>query len=116
MLNQESVKILFICSMNRWRSPTGEKVYADKPLVHARSCGTNRNAQKRVGANDLKWADIVLVMEQKHKQRLMAEFPGEMRFKELHVLDIPDNYRFMDPELINELVAAVDPILTQNAG
>ena len=116
MLNQESVKILFICSMNRWRSPTGEKVYADKPLVHARSCGTNRNAQKRVSANDLKWADIVLVMEQKHKQRLMAEFPGEMRFKELHVLDIPDNYRFMDPELINELVAAVDPILTQNAG
>ncbi|MDG2131693.1 MAG: hypothetical protein P8K08_27105 [Fuerstiella sp.] len=51
-------------------------------------------------------------METKHKQRLMAEYPGEMRFKELHVLDIPDNYRFMDPELIDEIVAAVDAILT----
>ena len=116
MIDHESVKILFVCSMNQWRSPTGEKIYADKPLVHARSCGTNANARKKVTPDDLKWADIVLVMEEKHKQRLMAEYPGEMRFKEMHVLDIPDNYKFMDPALIDEIVAAVDPILTQSAG
>lgn len=116
MLDQESVKILFVCSRNQWRSPTCEKIYADKPLVHARSCGTNKNARRRVTADDLKWADIVLVMEEKHKQRLMAEYPAEMRFKELHVLDIPDRYKFMDPELIDEIVASVDPILTQNEG
>ena len=60
--------------------------------------------------------DIVLVMEQQHKQRLMAEYPGEMRFKELHVLDIPDNYKFMDAELITEITAAVEPSLTNYAG
>ena len=115
MINDESLKLLFVCSMNQWRSPTGEKIYSDKPLVHARSRGTNKNARRRVTPDDLKWADIVLVMEQKHKQRLVAEYPGEMRYKELHVLDIPDNYKFMDAELIDEIIAMVDPILTQNA-
>ncbi len=116
MLDQESVKVLFVCSMNQWRSPTGEKIYSDKALVNARSCGTNKSARKKVSADDLKWTDIVFVMEEKHKQRLVADFPGEMRFKELHVLDIPDNYRFMDPELIDEIVAAVDPILARHVG
>ena len=54
----------------------------------------------------------LLVMEHNHRERLFSEFPGEMRFKEIHVLDIPDNYKFMDPELIAEIEAAVEPILT----
>ena len=102
--------------MNQWRSPTAEKIYSDKPLLDVRSCGTNKNARKRVTSDDLKWADIVLVMEDKHKQRLMAEYPGEMHFKESHVLDIPDEYKFMEPALIEEIMAAVDPILTRNSG
>ncbi len=92
-MDDESVKLLFVCSMNRWRSPTGEKIYSDEPLVHARSCGTNKNARRRVTADDLRWADIILVMEEKHKQRLVTQFPREMRYKDLHVLDIPDKYK-----------------------
>ena len=115
MVDQESVKVLFVCSMNQWRSPTAEKIYADKPLVLARSAGTNRKARKRATSDDLKWADIVFVMEQKHKQRLVAEFPGEMRYNKLHVLDIPDDYQFMDADLIVEIRNAVDPILTENS-
>jgi len=113
MIANESVKILFVCSMNQWRSPTAERIYADRLLTQVRSGGTNKGARKRVRSADLKWADLVLVMEDKHKQRLLGDFPGELRFKEIHVLDIPDNYRFMDAELIDELVAAVDPILDQ---
>ena len=51
-------------------------------------------------------------MEEKHRERLRSEHPVEMRFKEVHVLDIPDNYKFMDPELVAEIQAAVEPILT----
>ena len=115
MINREPLRVLFVCSMNQWRSPTAEKIYADRPLVIARSCGTNKGARKKVSKGDLQWADLVLVMEQKHRQRLLAEYPGETRFKELHVLDIPDNYRFMDPELIEEITAVVEPILAQNS-
>lgn len=62
------------------------------------------------------WADLVLVMEQKHKQKVLAAFPGEMKFKTLHVLDIPDDYRYMDPELIEEIKSAVDPLLSGAGG
>jgi len=102
--------------MNQWRSPTAEKVYSDKPLILVRSAGTNKKARRRAKPTDLKWADVVLVMEQKHKQRLVAEYPGEMRFKEVRVLDIPDNYKFMAPELVEEIRGAVDPILEEFAG
>ena len=112
MTDRESLKVLFVCTMNQWRSPTAERIYADKPLVIARSCGTSAKASKTVSGTDLQWADVVLVMENKHRERLLSEFPGEMRFKEIHVLDIPDNYKFMDPELIAEIEAAVEPILT----
>lgn len=116
MANNGSLKILFVCTMNQWRSPTAEKIYADKPKVIARSCGTSNGARRRATSEDLKWADIVFVMERKHQQKLLADFPDEMRFKELHVLDIPDHYRTMDPELIDEIVAAVDPILMRSNG
>lgn len=115
MADRESLKILFVCSMNQWRSPTAEKIYSNKPLVLARSCGTNRKARKKVNSAELKWADLVLMMEQKHKQRLVAEYPDEMRFKKWYVLDIPDIYKFMDTELIDEITASVDPILDENA-
>ena len=111
LIEQESTNVLFVCSMNQWRSPTAEKIYSDKALINVRSAGTNKNARTRVSSNDLKWADIVFVMEVKHKQRLRAEFPGEMKFKEIHVLDIPDEYNYMDTELVKEIEQSVDPIV-----
>ena len=118
MAVRESLKILFVCSMNQWRSPTAERIYADNPHVIARSCGTSRKAKKTISAADLKWADTILVMETKHRNRLLSEFPWEMRFKEIHILDIPDNYRLMDPELVEEIKAMVEPILAgrENTG
>lgn len=111
MATPEPIKILFVCSMNQWRSPTAEKIYADDPLVSVRSAGTNKGARKAVRSGDLVWADLVLVMEQKHKQRLLATFPGETKFKTLRVLDIPDEYKYMAPELVEEITSAVDPLI-----
>ena len=116
MIHRESVKILFVCSMNKWRSPTAEKIYAQKPLVVTRSAGTSKNARRTVSSGDLRWADIVIVMEEKHRQRIAADYPGEMRYKKLCVLGIPDDYKFMDPELIDELRTAIEPILAGDAG
>ena len=111
MIDRESLNVLFVCSRNQWRSPTAEKIFADKSLVNTRSRGTSRQARRTVTAADLKWADVIFAMEDKHRRRLASDFPGEMRYKELHVLDIPDEYRFMDPELVVELRRVVDPIL-----
>jgi len=110
-MEPESINVLFVCSMNQWRSPTAEKIYNRKPLLNTRSGGTSSKARHRVSHNDIKWADVVIVMESKHKQRLLAEHPEAMRYREIHVLEIENNYRFMDQELIDELKLAIDPLL-----
>ncbi len=107
----QRTNVLFVCSKNQWRSPTAEKIYERHDQLSVRSRGTSENARQTVRSTDITWADIIFVMEHKHKQRLSADYPDATRYKELHVLDIPDDYRFMDPELVELLQAAIDPLL-----
>ena len=102
---------LFICSRNQWRSPTAETVFRRYPNVQARSAGTSPNARHTVSIDDIAWADKIFVMEQKHKSRLLAQFPRALQYKEMIVLDIPDDYRYMDEELIEILKVSVVPYL-----
>jgi len=95
------MNILFICSRNQWRSPTAEQVWRDHPGLSVKSAGTSRNAKKSVTADMLKWADVVFTMEQKHKNRLVADFSRILEHKPVHVLDIPDDYQYMDPDLVS---------------
>ena len=104
--------LLFICSRNQWRSPTAEAIWRKHPDFNARSAGTSKKAKKTVSPADIRWADIIFVMEKKHKQRLVAEFTRMLDHKTIHILDIPDDYQYMDPELISELEARVDPYLS----
>lgn len=110
------MNLLFLCSKNQWRSPTAEKIFQKEPGHSVRSRGTSRRARRTVNAQDLQWADLVFVMETKHKQRLRADFPGETKFKQIHVLDIPDDYQYMDPELIELLKSSVAPLIGDAAG
>lgn len=105
------INLLFVCSKNRWRSPTAEAVYRDDPRVNVRSRGTASDAANKISRNDLQWADRIMVMEPKHKQRLQADYPGELRFTEINVLDIPDDYQYMEPELVKMVRAAVEGLL-----
>ncbi|TWU44559.1 low molecular weight protein tyrosine phosphatase family protein [Rubripirellula reticaptiva] len=114
-IEQHAVNVLFICSKNRWRSPTAEKMYADHDLFRVRSAGTSRSANRVVRSGDLKWADVVIAMEPKHVSRLRADFPGETRYLDIHCADIPDDYRFMDPELQGLIADAVTRILPDHA-
>jgi len=94
------LNILFICSRNQWRSPTGELVWKKTPGLFVRSAGTSPRARNTVSAKDISWADIVFVMEQKHKDRIKAAHPAPCKYAKIHVLDIPDEYKYADPELI----------------
>ncbi|WAC43761.1 phosphotyrosine protein phosphatase [Pseudomonas sp. SL4(2022)] len=99
--------VLFICSRNQWRSPTAETVWRKHPDISVRSAGTSPNARKTVGPADIRWADVIIVMEQKHKNRLVAEFTRLLDHKPIHVLEIPDEYKYMDPELVEILEDSV---------
>lgn len=106
-----TTRLLFVCSRNQWRSPTAERVFSRDPAYEVRSAGTSRSARRTVTAGDLEWADVVLVMERKHRDRLRDAFPGAMRHKTVHVLDIEDDYGFMDAELVALLESAVPGFL-----
>jgi predicted protein tyrosine phosphatase len=103
--------ILFICSRNRWRSPTAEAVWRNRPGVNTRSAGTSPRARRTVGPADIRWADVIFAMEKKHKNRLLAEYSRALEHKPIHVLDIPDEYKYMDPDLVGMLEDAVSAYL-----
>jgi len=107
----QRLKVLFICSRNQWRSPTAEQIWRKHPKVSARSAGTSPNARRKVSVEDIRWANVILVMEEKHKSRLIAEFTRLIEGKPIHVLDIPDEYKFMDAELVEILQQSVSEIL-----
>ena len=92
--------LLFICSKNQWRSPTAETLFKNHPVHHARSAGTSTQARIKVNQKLIGWADVIFVMERKHKELLNQQFPLAIVNKQLIVLNIEDNYRFGDEELI----------------
>lgn len=100
-------RLLFICSRNQWRSPTAEKIYRQKGY-DTRSAGTSPKARKTISAKDLEWADQVFVMEKKHKNIIQTEFRDLVEDKTIHILDIPDEYQYMSPELIEFLEDVLD--------
>lgn len=103
--------VLFICSQNRWRSPTAEKIYERDERLSVRSRGTSSKAKRTLRQSDISWADMIMVMEDKQMRRLRADFPQAFVFKNVHLLDIPDDYRYMDPELVQLLESAIAPLL-----
>ena len=109
--SEGKLNVLFICSRNQWRSPTAEQLWRKHPTINARSAGTSPNARHKVSIEDISWASIIFVMEEKHKSRLVAEFTRLLENKPIHVLDIPDEYKYMDPELIEMLEQSVNGIL-----
>ena len=103
--------LLFICSKNQWRSPTAERIYQKDARCQVRSAGTSSKARRRVNANDLAWADFVLVMEKRHRSVLRERFPEEMEDVEVQILDIPDEYTFMDAELVALIQGHIESLL-----
>ncbi|GLU53861.1 low molecular weight protein tyrosine phosphatase family protein [Dyadobacter frigoris] len=105
------MNILFVCSKNQWRSPTAEEIYKNHESIHVRSAGTEPGARIKITARLISWADIIFVMEKKHKQRLIQRCPDEMSQSKVVILDIEDHYKFMDPELVDMIRSSVDPYL-----
>ncbi|MDY6330206.1 MAG: low molecular weight protein-tyrosine-phosphatase [Fibrobacter sp.] len=114
--------ILVVCTGNICRSPTGEYLLkkelgpgfnvmsaglgalVDNPaheisqkiaLQHGIDMSAHRARQ--INLDILKWADLILVMENGHKRELLYKYPwleGKVfRYGESHQVDIPDPYR-----------------------
>jgi predicted protein tyrosine phosphatase len=100
-------RLLFVCSRNQARSPTGEKIFAGSDRFEARSRGLRAGANRQLTRDDVTWAHVIFVMEPEHKRELLRLFRDEAKGRRIFVLDIPDEYAFMDPELIALITAGV---------
>lgn len=78
-------------------------VNTDVPGIETASAGTNRGADTPVSAELIAWADVIFVMEQQHQKKLTENFAPELRRKRVICLGIPDEYKYMQPELIDLL-------------
>ena len=104
------LKVLFVCAMNKQRSATAEQIYRNDARLEVRSAGVRSDANRRVSEKDLRWADIVYVMEREHKLWITTRFEG-LDLPTIDVLDIPDEFEYMDPELQQMLKSMLDPDL-----
>lgn len=96
---------LFICSQNNLRSPTAEHIFAEIEGVDTLSAGTNRDAETPLSDDLIEWADFIFVMERPHRNKVQKKYRSALKDKRLIVLDIPDDYEFMDPNLVRLLEA-----------
>ena len=104
------LNILFVCSKNKWRSSTAEAIYRHDTRLNVRSAGTSASAKKRISEKDINWTDLILVMENKHKKRIISEY-NHLVLPQIMILDIPDEYQYMNEELISIIETSVENIL-----
>ncbi|HLP93058.1 MAG TPA: hypothetical protein VK168_03435 [Saprospiraceae bacterium] len=99
----EKLKLLFVCTINRMRSATAQVIYENDDRFEVKSAGTDRNARIVVDRDLLEWADAIIVMEKYHRNKIRSKFPDIYSNKKIVCLYIPDNYDFMDTDLIDIL-------------
>ena len=96
-------RVLFVCHYNRRRSATAERVFAKRPDLEVRSAGTSDDALARVNRHMLTWADVIFVMDDAQRTALERMFPDDPALERVICLEIPDEYRFLDVELVRLL-------------
>ncbi|MEL7296196.1 MAG: phosphotyrosine protein phosphatase [Pseudomonadota bacterium] len=107
------MNVLFVCSANRLRSATAETIFHGYHGIEAIGAGTNRDAPTTVSGDLIEWANLIAVMEKTHRNRLNKKFGKILRNKRLVVLGIPDNYDYMEDELIALLNAKMSRFFSE---
>ncbi|MFQ5829889.1 MAG: protein tyrosine phosphatase [Candidatus Methylomirabilia bacterium] len=107
------MKFLFICTGNVSRSPAAEKVLSQisQNAHETRSAGVSVFCARPVAEKDVRWADVVAVMEDAHRIFVVKRWPDVA--PKVRVLDIEDRYHRHDPELRHLLEVKLGTLLSE---
>lgn len=96
-------KVLFVCSAGILRSPTAAHWAAANCGWNTRSAGCIYGDEAGIPVSQglIEWADKIYVMEQVHAEILVSDF--NVRADKIDILNIPDQYEYRQPELIEIL-------------
>ena len=103
MSNREPRRLLFICRQNRRRSATAERLFGKRADLDVRSAGTAPDALARVNVNMLNWAEVIFIMDDEQRHWLETTFPQHPALARVVCLNIPDDFTFLQPELVELL-------------
>jgi predicted protein tyrosine phosphatase len=109
-------RVLFLCQYNQQRSPTAERLFGKRADLDVRSAGVSVGAMTRVNAHMLEWADVIFIMDDEQRVALDRMFPEHPALVRLVCLDIPDQFIFLQPELVDLLHQRVTPHLADLSG
>ena len=94
-------RVLTVCSANMLRSPTIAHVLSANPYnFNTRSAGTEPYALIPVTEDLLVWADEIVCADTEHAMWVRNKMMEWMLDKPIINLEIPDNYEYRNPELI----------------
>ncbi len=102
MLNR-MIRVLFICSQNKLRSRTAETLFEGRPGFDVRSAGTSLDARVVLDAKLIQWADRIVCMDREHRSHVRKKFGSIVEHRVLQCWGIPDEYDYMQPELVDLL-------------
>ena len=94
-------RVLTVCSANMLRSPTIAHLLSSAPYnFNTRSAGTEPYALIPVTEDLLVWADEIVCADTEHAMWVRNKMMTWMLDKPIINLEIPDNYEYRNPELI----------------
>ena len=102
--------ILVVCGKNKKRSRTAEYLFKNDDRFSIRSAGLSPKSERKISENDIIWADLVFVMETEHRSKIW-ELYRHIELPDIEVLNIPDEYEFMDEELVELLTDRMNDTL-----
>ena len=102
--------ILVLCGRNKKRSRTAEYIFKNDNRFNIRSAGLSPKSDRKVSENDLNWAHLIFVMEQEQKAKVYAIYK-HLELPPIKVLNIKDEYEFLDDELIHTLTEKINDTL-----
>ena len=105
------MKVLFVCTANKLRSPTAEDVFRDYPGIEVLSAGTDPEAPRPLTKELVADADLIFAMETRHRERIRKKYKQRPPDNRIITLHIADEYERGDPALIELLEARAGPTI-----
>jgi predicted protein tyrosine phosphatase len=101
------MNVLFICNQNKNRSRTAEEMFKDR--FNTKSAGLYNS--KPVTEKQICWADAIVVMEDCQRSELAKRFPKQYLSKRILSINVPDIYKYNQPELIDILNSKLNSLV-----
>jgi predicted protein tyrosine phosphatase len=109
----ERPNILVVCGRNKKRSRTAEFIFKNDNRFNVRSAGLSPKSDRKISESDLNWADLVFVMDTEQRSKI-KELYRHIELPKIEILDIADDFEFMNEELVEMLTERINNSLKIN--